>query len=189
MGMLLADCGNTRVKLARPGESAVAVAPAELAAAVADCERVVAVGLHAATHAALAEAAGERLQTLGRELALPQLGQYASCGHDRVCAGIGAVARGGPAVVIDAGTATTVTAWREQAGRAIFAGGLILPGAQACADGLAAAAPALPQVQPAPGIALQHETPGAIAAALGIGYPAMVQACVAGVVAESEITT
>jgi pantothenate kinase type III len=57
--------------------------------------------------------------------------------------------------------------------------GLLLPGARACIGGLSASAPALPKVEPlaADASALQRDTPGAIGAAMGIGYPAMVLAC------------
>ncbi len=88
--------------------------------------------------------------------------------------------------MVDAGTATTLTAW-DACGR--FAGGLILPGPHAMIAGLHACAPALPLVEPlghaAP--AAQQATPGAIAAAAGIGHPAMVQACLARLRSETGI--
>jgi pantothenate kinase type III len=87
-------------------------------------------------------------------------------------------------VVIDAGTATTISAWRcdpalvPPAG-VRFLGGLILPGARTAIAGLTALAPALPSVAPAgpDARALQFSTVGAIGAAMGIGYGPMVAAC------------
>lgn len=134
------------------------------------------------------------IQVVGVDYPLPDCGQYATCGGDRVCAGIGAVCeRGVSQVVVDAGTATTVSAWRRAAGPwPRFAGGLILPGAQACLQGLHAAAPALPLVQPMqaadPPSACQHSTPGALTAAMALGYPAMVSALVEQVCSESGIS-
>ena len=70
-----------------------------------------------------------------------------------------------------------------------FLGGLILPGALACSAGLSAQAPALPLIDPRPATssALQHDTVGALGAALGIGYGAMVAACLRRVQADSGI--
>lgn len=122
-------------------------------------------------------------QRLGYELPLPDCGQYPGCGLDRVVAGLAALAAVGcGCVVIDAGTAVTLSAWLHEPAApygARFAGGLILPGAMACLQGLHAAAPHLPLVSPLSSEAdpAQHSTTGAIAAALGLGHPAMVAAC------------
>ena len=90
-----------------------------------------------------------------------------------------------PCIIIDAGTATTLNAWQPGPR---FAGGLICPGAHACAYGLAHLAPALPLVDvPAPGAAAQHDTPEAIAQALAIGYPAMIAACLRQLHAECPV--
>ena len=86
---------------------------------------------------------------------------------------------------VDAGTATTLSAWifhPEEAHleRTVrFAGGLILPGARSCIAGLAAQAPTLPLVEPLgpSASARQFSTTSAIAAAMGIGYGPMVAAC------------
>jgi pantothenate kinase type III len=199
---LLADCGNTTIKLALadrgglwlfarvpPDESSL---DAFLDAHDGDVDDLVSVPGSAANAARVAlwwtrAGRGRPSHVVGRELALPALGQYPTCGADRVLAGLAAAAHG-PAVVVDAGTATTLTAWHEGPR---FGGGLILPGARACLAGLAAQAPALPLAPPlaADASACQHTTPGAIGAAIGIGYPAMVAACAARVCAESGIAT
>jgi hypothetical protein len=133
----------------------------------------------------------------GETLALPALGQYAGCGADRVVAGlVAALQEARDVVVVDAGTATTISAWRFRAdvrgfARVGFAGGLIAPGGQACALGLHHAAPALPLVCFPYGdnTASQHSTYGAIAAALMIGHPALVAACLQKLCAETAIAT
>jgi pantothenate kinase type III len=119
-------------------------------------------------------------------LPLPDLGQYPNCGVDRVLTGlIGCVQEQKSLVVIDAGTATTITAWEfleqqiDTLAAVKFRGGLILPGAQACAIGLSIQAPALPVVEilGPDAHATQFDTHGAIGAAIGIGYGPMIAAC------------
>ena len=124
---------------------------------------------------------------LGSDMSIPDVGQYATCGLDRVCAGIGAVSllpeQLSRVVVVDFGTATTFNAWRrDDSGYPRFAGGLILPGAQSCIDGLAAAAPALPQditaITSSESVsAFAHSTPEAMQWGMTLGYPAMVRSC------------
>lgn len=141
------------------------------------------------------------LWQLGKELAVPDFGQYASCGLDRLCAGVAALALLPPTapgvVVVDCGTATTVTAWAQSLQPAqSFQGGLILPGAHACATGLQALAPALPRDT---GMRRAHDVPSSAALArstsealchgLSIGYPAMVQAAVTAVQTASGLST
>lgn len=133
---------------------------------------------------------GRPLRVIGEDLRVPDYGQYATCGYDRVLAGVVTCQREQRSlIVLDAGTATTITAWRWAEGRPVFAGGLILPGAQACLDGLTAAAPALPKVAPlGPGAsARQKDTVGSMAAAVGIGYGPMVAACLLKLQRETEI--
>lgn len=133
---------------------------------------------------------GRPLRATADGIALPDVGQYATCGHDRVLAGIAACAQERRAlIVLDAGTAVTLTAWRLESSRARFGGGMILPGALACSLGLSTLAPALPHVEPlgADASACQMSTNGALAAALGIGHPAMVGACLAKLRTESGI--
>lgn len=187
---LLADCGNSHLKIAVAQGLAVTgvqvddVAEALLHTAVTGDELVVLPGNRERTEVLVARwAARGPLRILGRELPVPDLGQYPTCGLDRLCAGVAAarlLPLGGTGlVVVDAGTAVTCTAWRLQP-RLAFAGGLILPGRRACAVGLHQAAPALPLVEVMDGLdptAAQHSTGGAIAAALRIGHPAMVAAC------------
>ena len=140
----------------------------------------------------LAEVWGGRqgLQRCGRELPVPPVGQYEGMGEDRVLAGLAAVADGCSVVVVDCGTATTITAWCITPEGPRTNGGLILPGAEACAAGLHQRVPSLPLVAPAraDAIAIQRTTPDAIAAGLGIGYPAMVERCLERVQAASGIS-
>lgn len=211
--LLLADCGNTAIKLALADQVGLrrhGSVPAQAAALDAwtreDLARVgelVALPGSAAHHQNLVrwwtEAAGGRnLRRIGTELPLPDLGQYPGCGADRVLAGLAVGLRQRQCtVVVDCGTATTLTAWRVDASlverapsQAIrFAGGLILPGIRACAAGLNRLAPGLPLVDPlgpdAP--AAQHATQTAIAAALGISYGPMVAACLCKLQRETGI--
>ena len=187
---LLADCGNTTVKLA--------LAEGRVLLRAARCEPrpvawqdflgqdtpeelVLLPGARGYAGAVEAWWPG-RIRTVGGDLDLPPVGQYVGMGLDRIVAGLGLE---GPALVIDAGTATTFGAWSGT-----FLGGLILPGAAACAAGLAAAAPALPMVTPGQhdARACQRDTAGALAAALGIGYPAMVAACADRLATETGLT-
>jgi len=194
---LLADCGNTSVKLALAHDGGI-WSHARVTPTVEDIAAFVAPHLAAldelvclpgsARHAALLGAwwsghTARPMRTIGQELPLPALGQYPGCGADRVLAGLVAVPQEGRSVVVvDAGTATTLTAWLLVPGAspaAAFAGGLIAPGAGACSAGLSLLAPVLPTVAPS-AFAIssqQHDTRGALSAALGIGYPALVAAC------------
>lgn len=212
---LAADCGNTRVKLG-VYDGVQLKAHARLAPATADLdaflepwashidELLVLPGARAS--AALAanwwacRGGGRPLRTIGGrgelDPAMPDLGQYPGCGLDRVLAGFAAGDETHQSVVVvDAGTATTITAWQVKTGvpdpqAAIrFVGGLILPGARACLAGLAARAPALPAVEPLDpdASARQHDTAGAMAAAMGIGYGPMVAACLLKLARETNI--
>jgi len=183
--VILADCGNTAVKLAQ-GAERVRLAPANVAAwlsAHPDDELVLLPGA-AASAAVVRNAWRGRLREVGRDLALPDLGQYPSMGLDRIVAGLAA---GAATIVVDAGTATTLTAWGVN-GR--FAGGLILPGPRAMIAGLRALAPALPLVEPLGRqvVAAQRDTEGAIAAGVGIGHDGMVAWCLVRLQAETEIS-
>lgn len=182
MAEALADAGNSALKLLLPPGPPVQLTaadawPAWLATHRPEAVRAVVSGPRwEPVLRAACVAAGIRLRVAGGELPLPDLGQYATCGADRVLAGL-ATCKATAGIVIDAGTATTITAWH--AGPR-FAGGMILPGAEACRRGLAAACPGLPspeldwaRTDPA-----QHDTRGAVQAALAIGYPGMVAACV-----------
>jgi pantothenate kinase type III len=197
---LIADCGNSTVKLAIARDGGVWLHE-RLAPTAADLDRFLAA--HPAAFAELVllpggrtaaavrawwmtVGAGRPCREVGRELPLPAVGQYPGFGLDRLVAGLAACAQEqDDVVVVDCGTATTLTAWRRAGPRLL--GGLILPGARACIAGLAADAPALPVVEPldASAPALQRDTAGAIAAAVGIGHPAMVAACLERVQRES----
>lgn len=199
---LLADCGNTTVKLALAQDGGLwQFERLEPVSAAFDgflkpfdrtiTELVLMPGARANT--ALVEAwwgrvgAGRPLRVAGAAtLPVPDLGQYLNCGIDRVLAGLVACMQERKSlVVLDAGTATTITAWnyrkeeRDPRMAVQFRGGLILPGAQTCVVGLSAQAPALPVVEVLgpDAHACQFDTTGAIGAAVGIGYGPMVAAC------------
>ena len=202
---LLADCGNTTLKLGVASGSTV-VAHERLPACRASLDDFVARHGEGVTELVLLPgnrahgdlvrawwsdtAPGRRLRVIGDDLALPDYGQYSTCGYDRVLAGAVTCAKEQRSVVVlDAGTATTITAWKWTANSPKFAGGLILPGAQACVDGLTAAAPALPHVTPSgpAATARQFDTVGAMSAAVGIGYGPMVAACLLKLERETDI--
>ena len=184
---LIADCGNSTVKLAIAQDGGIWLherLPAEPGA----LDRFLAPHRSAIDELVLLPCGRTatmvqswwrgKSRVIGRDITLPDVGQYAGFGYDRLVAGLAACAQEKADVaVVDCGTATTFTAWRGIGPRLL--GGLILPGAQACIAGLAAQAPALPAVGPlgADASALQCDTPHAISAAVGIGYPAMVAAC------------
>jgi type III pantothenate kinase len=197
---LLADCGNTTIKLAtadgplvgaitRLGADPTALAAWFASHAARAGELVVAPGAAATTAALLASApAGLPRRILGTDQAVPDLGQYPGCGVDRVLAGLaaGVLARE-PVIVVDCGTATTLGAWWVAAPRVDhqpfaalrFLGGVILPSARACSLGLHTLAPVLPVVEAGQPDhrADQHDTRRALEAGLGIGYGPMVAAC------------
>jgi pantothenate kinase type III len=209
---LLADCGNTTIKLALAHDGGIwthaRVAPRDQAfeefagAHRAALDELVLLPTARASAEALRgwwsrSLPGKPAREIGAEIPLPDLGQYAGCGADRVVAGLVACRQESqPTIVVDAGTATTLSAWHWEPqaapGRRVqFLGGLIAPGARACSVGLAALAPALPVVEPlAPqASARQHDTESAIAAAIGIGYGPMVAACLARLRTETGIRT
>lgn len=202
---LLADCGNTTLKLGVADGANVLVhdrlpiGQASLDAFITKHgagirELVLLPGNRA--HGELVRewwieaAPGRRLRVVGEDLIMPDYGQYATCGYDRVLAGaVTCMKEQRSVVVLDAGTATTITAWLWAGSAPKFAGGLILPGAQACLDGLSSAAPALPRVTPfgPAATARQLDTIGAMSAAVGIGYGPMVAACLLKLERETDI--
>lgn len=196
---LIADCGNSTVKLALIHEGGVWLherLPAEAAAFdgfVADhraaIDELVLLPTGRSAEAVAAWWGDAPCRRIGTDIALPACGQYPGFGLDRLCAGLAAVAQErADVLVIDAGTATTFTAWRAQGPQVL--GGLILPGAQACADGLHAAAPTLPAVQPRwdASSLLARDPAAAIATAIGAGYGSMVAALRDRLCAETGIT-
>ncbi len=208
---LLADCGNSTIKLGlahdgglwiherlSPTESALDGFLTNHPQSVTDL--VILPGAQATTAQVRAwwqrVGAGKPVRLIGEQIALPDLGQYPGCGVDRVLAGLAACSQERKdVVVLDAGTATTITAWRQVNPRirdplqnVRFAGGLILPSARACIAGLAKLAPALPEVEPDyDAIACQMSTEGAIAGGIGIGYDPMIAACLARISLETDI--
>lgn len=189
---LIADCGNSTVKLAIAQHGGIWLHE-RVPAMTLELDRFLAAHSRTIDELVLLPAGrtseavsgwwsraggGRPCRVVGREIAVPEVGQYPGFGLDRLVAGLAACAQEKTdLVVVDCGTATTFTAWRAVGPRLL--GGLILPGAWACIAGLVAQAPALPAVEPwgAESSALQRETPGAIGAAVGIGYPAMVREC------------
>jgi pantothenate kinase type III len=196
---LLADCGNTALKLAVLGPRGpedlrrVPPDPVAIREAVAGASQLDVVAVSRSLLATLRSCWGDAwgIRVLGEDIPLPDCGQYPGMGQDRLVAGIAAVALHGDCLVIDCGTATTFTAWRGDGRKAQVLGGMILPGAAACAAGLQRLAPELPLVEPASSRAspVQRETEGAIAAALGIGYGAMIERCLDRLREETGIAT
>jgi pantothenate kinase type III len=199
---LLADCGNSTIKLGLAQDGGIwqfeRLDPrvSALDEFIKPFDRTItelAVMPGAKANTALLEnwwrraGAGRRIRVVGDvSLPVPDVGQYPNCGIDRVLAGlVGCLQERRSLVVIDAGTATTITAWDystanpDPIGAVHFRGGLILPGARSCAVGLTAQAPALPvaEVLGPDANACQFDTLGAIGAAIGIGYGPMVAAC------------
>ncbi len=174
--MIYADCGNTAVKL-RHGEERVRLQANEVADWLSrhPADVLVLLAGASATAQVVRDAWSGTIRQVGVDLRLPDRGQYPSMGLDRIVAGLAA---GPGTIVVDAGTATTLTAW-DTAGR--FVGGLILPGPHAMIAGLCACVPALPSVDPLPhdAAAAQRDTRGAIAAGAGIGHAGMIAWCVA----------
>lgn len=197
---LLADCGNTSLKFARwpAGRSPELMEPVgpnatSIARIVGDSSQYDELILMPVNddHAALAQRWWGRgpLRVLGKDLAAPDFGQYQGCGLDRVCAGLAATHRHGPCIVVDAGTAVTISAWQvDDAGLPSFAGGMIVPSPRACMHGLTDLAPRLPAppVQMLPDGPLQHSTEGALLAPYAC-YDAWIQSCTAHVVAASGL--
>jgi pantothenate kinase type III len=209
---LIADCGNSAIKLAlahdggiwthgrfHPRESELTEFVAPHRAALDELVYLPGSRAHAELLRAWWDrtAPGKPARAIGGEITLPHLGQYQGCGADRVLAGLVAARQEAkPVIVIDAGTATTITGWHyethgQPAQRVAFLGGVIAPGARACIAGLSAAAPALPVVEPGSpqSSARQHDTRSAIAAAVGIGYGPMIAACIERLKAETRIVT
>ena len=206
MRRLLADCGNTTIKLGLADGAQVLVHD-RLPAARASLDNFLV--HHGAGVSELillpgnkahgeqvrlwwneVAGAGRPVRVIGEDLHVPDYGQYANCGYDRVLAGaVTCLRERASLIVLDAGTATTITAWRFTDERPSFTGGLILPGAQACLDGLSTAAPALPRVHPLgpSASARQRDTVNSMAAAVGIGYGPMVAACLLKLQRETDI--
>jgi pantothenate kinase type III len=186
MRRLLVDCGNTGTKLALAEAASLGHPTADTGSLLPEADELILLGGNRATAADIRNRWPGAVRELGQELPVPAVGQYDTMGLDRICAGIAAVRQvAGNCLVVDGGTATTLGAWGIEGGHIRFAGGLILPGEQACLDGLHHAAPALPQVQHGPSAgALQKETESAIRSACALGYGSMVRACLSSISVE-----
>jgi type III pantothenate kinase len=106
-------------------------------------------------------------------------------GADRIVNGVAALAAyGGPAIVVDFGTATTfdvITRMGE------YLGGVICPGVGISADALFQRAARLPRVDIRnPGRVIGRSTVGSIQAGLYFGYAAMVEGIIARIRAELQ---
>ncbi|MFW5844771.1 MAG: type III pantothenate kinase [Planctomycetota bacterium] len=160
--LLLADCGNSTCKLARsdrlPGEPLYHAwhegrLRDTLSRLGEGCEALVLLPGNAIGAGMLQRAWSGRTRTIGRDLPLPDCGQYPGCGADRVLAGLAAIhERKADCIVVSAGTASTIDLWRhapQRDSRALFAGGCITAGPDAMLAGLHRRAPALPDLQAA----------------------------------------
>lgn len=99
-------------------------------------------------------------------------------GADRIVNGVAAYARfGGPVIVVDFGTATTLDVVTK---RGEYVGGVIVPGIGISADALFQRAARLPRVEVRnPGRVVGRSTVGSIQAGLYYGYAAMVEGLIA----------
>jgi type III pantothenate kinase len=130
---------------------------------------------------------GIPFRAVGTEIPIPDLGQYATMGVDRILAGLSGVKQHGPCIIIDAGTAITLGAWTTGPR---FLGGLIAPGPRACLTGLHHCAPALPLVTcEGPVTALARDTPSALRSAIRLGHWAMIHACLQAMQRECALST
>jgi len=112
-----------------------------------------------------------------------------SIGRDRLFAARGAAALvGGPAIVVDAGTALTVDAVGGQAGLPVFLGGAIAPGTALLAGSLARGAEQLVEIEPRPGVAaLGKDTREALLAGVIVGFRGAARELVRCVAAEAGL--
>ena len=176
---LLVDAGNTRAKARFLGEKQSVFAPASDPSSLCEvnADEIIAAGAPIVVER-LRQAAKDRnlpFRALAAEIPVPDLGQYATMGVDRILAGLSGVTQFGPCIIIDAGTAVTLGAWTSGPR---FLGGLIAPGPRACLVGLHHCAPALPLADSdGPVAALATETVTALRSAIRLGHPAMIRAC------------
>ncbi len=93
-------------------------------------------------------------------------------GLDRLFAARGAFEWGlSCALVVDAGSALTVDAYRREGPRPVFLGGAIAPGPELLAQALASGTARLPRVDPRPAVpALGRDTEGALLAGIAVGF-------------------
>ncbi len=196
--VLACDVGNTRIRLAQVkgdqvgevrsfrvgdlGELGAAVA--EMLAKIPPPRKIVAASVNPAAlkalEAAVHDACGEEVLSIGRDLPLPlptDLEQSSLIGVDRLCCAVAAFDRLGVAcVVVDLGTAGTVDCVN---GEGVFLGGAILPGLEMGARALHEQTALLPQVDVSePDGVIGKDTYGAIVGGLVFGLRGAVRALV-----------
>lgn len=127
------------------------------------------------------------LAQVGRELEVPLQVVYQdprTLGADRLVAALAAHVEHGRGVVVDLGTAVTVSLVRD----GVFLGGAIAPGPVAMARGLHASAPALPRVDLAAAIRLPAESSAdAVNAGVVVGFCSLVDGLVRAVAAAADL--
>ncbi len=149
--LYVADCGNTTTCFAQWQHGVITRAVRLVDNAYPECcgpeDHLVILPGNAA-RAAEARAAWPGVCSYSR---VPDCGQYQNCGEDRVLAGCAAIHLiQDDVIVVDAGTAITVTAWRFSEKAPMYThydGGFIAPGPRAMLAGLPVVAPALPTVE------------------------------------------
>jgi pantothenate kinase type III len=191
--MLLADCGNSRLKVACLCTPEVVTSLAYEDPALA--ERLASFDESTACVLSVSQAGAARFRDAwagsAAELALPALGAYPGCGLDRQCAGVAACHElETDIVVVCLGTATVVDAWQWRRPWPRFLGGQLSPGPDAMLAGLSHRAPALPAVpwsaDPYRSM-LGHETADCMLAGVQTGFLGMLQAQIRAVQAATGI--
>lgn len=131
---------------------------------------------------------GAELLLVGADLEVPLQVVYevpGTLGLDRLVAALAAHVRYGRGVVVDLGTAVSVSLVQD----GVFLGGAIAPGPAALAHGLAASAPALPRVDLAAPIRLPAESSAdAVNAGVQVGFVGLVQGLVTAVAAAAGLS-
>lgn len=208
ISILTADLGNSSLKLllwrwegshgqAQPARRRTVHAGDELAPVLAEFGPLSAVAF---SSVAGLERSGEVLRSLraalGTDGALVlEPGVENRCtrpettGDDRLFAARGAFELGlASALVLDAGSALTVDAYRQEAGRPVFLGGAIAPGPSLLARALAEGTARLPRVEPRPLVpALGRDTEGALLSGIAIGFRGAARALVEALAAEADL--
>jgi type III pantothenate kinase len=131
---------------------------------------------------------GIPLAQVGADVQVPLRVVYkdpSTLGLDRLVGALAAQRRHGRGVVVDLGTAVTVSLVRD----GVFLGGAIAPGPVAMARGLAASAPALPRVDLAAAIRLPAESSAdAVNAGVLVGFRGLVEGLVHAVAAAADLS-
>lgn len=187
---VLIDAGNTRSKARDLDGGPVTCAPSSDPSALClKAQEIIAAGAPIVVEHLRHTAKTHQIpfRAVGTEIPIPDLGQYATMGVDRILAGISGVELHGPCIIIDAGTAITLGAWTTGPR---FLGGLIAPGPRACLTGLHHCAPALPLMSgEGPVSALARDTSTALRSAIRLGHWAMIHACLQAMQHECALNT